>query len=120
MLRENNMESSSSVNDQHWDALQRANIARTYKERRAWRKNFMLLLVLVVITVAGATALARLGRPHDSMGRPEEGRSGWVTTRLNGGRVTRPRGQGTSSWRIRWARLVPGLRAELDLLHLAR
>jgi len=58
-----------------WDEQQRAARARADLDYREWRKNFALVLAAVVLTVAGASALAQCGRPV-SIVTPEEDRDG--------------------------------------------
>jgi hypothetical protein len=46
-----------------WEAGQDAAIAQSRRESRECRKNFVLVFLLVALTVAFATLLARLGTP---------------------------------------------------------
>jgi hypothetical protein len=72
MLLNLNMEDSTQAHDLLWDAYLRANASRIHVERRAWRKNFLLVVALIAITLAGATALARLGGPRMPTSDPVE------------------------------------------------
>ena len=58
------MEHSTQDADLLWGAYLRANDARIHLERRAWRKNFLLVVALIAIALAGAAALARLAGPR--------------------------------------------------------
>lgn len=49
---------TNSTRDLLWDERQRVLTAQTRRERRAWMKNFVLVLGLIVITLAVALALA--------------------------------------------------------------
>jgi hypothetical protein len=77
------MEDSRLANDPLWDAYLRANAARIHLERRAWRKSFLLAVALIAMTLAGATALARLGGPYDSSPMPHSDPVERITAQLN-------------------------------------
>jgi len=76
------MEYSSEANDRLWDAYLLANAARQRLEWHALRQNFLLVVALIAITLAGATALARFGGPHGST-TPNSGPAERITARLN-------------------------------------
>jgi hypothetical protein len=76
------VEDSTQTNDLLWDAYLPANAARIHLERRAWRKSFLLAVALIAITLAGATALARLGGPYDSIPMRDRDPLGRITARL--------------------------------------
>jgi len=62
------MEDLLTANELRREAQQLANKARVIAERRVWIKNFVLVFVLVLLTVAVATALVRLrGAPTLSL-----------------------------------------------------
>jgi hypothetical protein len=55
------MENSAAVNQRLWEEQQRADGAQRDIEHIEWRKKFVLLFALIVLTLAVATVLANWG-----------------------------------------------------------
>ena len=52
------MENSAAANQQFWEEQQRADGAQRKIERAEWRKNFVLVFALIVLTLVVAPVLA--------------------------------------------------------------
>ena len=57
------MENVLTANEILWEQRQLADRARVRAERRVWLKNFVLIFILIVLTVAMARALLPLRGP---------------------------------------------------------
>jgi len=55
------MENSAAAKQQFWEEQQLADRAQRKIERAEWRKNFVLVFALIVLTLAVATVLANWG-----------------------------------------------------------